>query len=389
MSSNTRRVVLWISAPVIAFAIVGGFLGKVTAREDTYSHLRIFYDVVNLITERYVEKADMDKVLTGAMHGLADSLDPDSAFLPPDLVKQVEANAAPPAGDVGIDLTRQYWLRIIATRDGSPAAKAGLRTGDYVRAIGDTPTREMSVFDGMRRLRGVPGSKVSVTIIRGNTNDPHVIELTREAPAGNDITTRIAAPGVGYLRVAAIGPRTAAQARTAIAELSKNGATRLIVDLRRTSGGSNEGGLALARLFVASGTLARRESRNAEAQTIQASAGDGSVGMPVTLLIDNGTSGAAELFASALAGNKRATDLIGEHTIGRAGEQKLVKLPDGSGFWLTTTKYLTPAGTPLHEKGLEPTVAVDTPDVEFGQPEPATDPILEKALEKLAEKKAA
>src|SRR5687767_8943876 len=106
MSSNTRRVVLWISAPVIAFAIVGGFLGKVTAREDTYSHLRIFYDVVNLITERYVEKADMDKVLTGAMHGLADSLDPDSAFLPPDLVQQVEANAAPPAGDVGIDLTR-------------------------------------------------------------------------------------------------------------------------------------------------------------------------------------------------------------------------------------------------------------------------------------------
>lgn len=389
MSSNTRRVVLWISAPVIAFAIVGGFLGKVTAREDTYSHLRIFYDVVNLITERYVEKADMDKVLTGAMHGLADSLDPDSAFLPPDLVKQVEANAAPPAGDVGIDLTRQYWLRIIATRDGSPAARAGLRTGDYVRAIGDTPTREMSVFDGMRRLRGAPGTKVSLTIIRGNTNDPHVVELTREAPAGNDITTRIAAPGVGYLRVAAIGPRTAAQARTAIADLSKSGATRLIVDLRRTSGGSNEGGLALARLFVASGTLARRESRNAEAQTIQASAGDGSVAMPVTLLIDNGTSGAAELFAAALAGNKRATDLIGEHTIGRAGEQKLVKLPDGSGFWLTITKYLTPAGTPLHEKGIEPTVAVDTPDVEFGQPEPTTDPILEKALEKLAEKKAA
>jgi carboxyl-terminal processing protease len=389
MSSHTRRVVLWISAPVIAFAIVGGFLGKVTAREDTYPHLRIFYDVVNLITERYVEKADMDKVLTGAMHGLADSLDPDSAFLTPDLVRQVEANAAPAAGDVGIDLTRQYWLRIIATRDGSPAAKAGLRTGDYVRAIGDTPTREMSVFEGMRRLRGAPGSKVSLTIIRGNTNDPHVVELTREAPGATDVTSRMAAPGVGYLRVVAIGTRTAAQARTAIADLARTGATRLIVDLRRTSGGSNEGGLALARLFVGSGTLAKRETRNAEPQTIQAGAGDGSITLPVTLLVDNGTSGAAEIFASALVGNKRATDLIGEHTIGRAGEQKLVKLPDGSGFWLTTTKYLTPAGTPLHEKGLEPTVAVDTPDVEFGQPEPTTDPILEKALERLAEKKAA
>ena len=106
------------------------------------------------------------------------------------------------------------------------------------------------------------------------------------------------------------------------------------------------------------------------------------------LLIDTGTSGAAELFAAALSGNKRA-DLIGEHTIGRTGSQKLIKLPDGSGLWLTTTRYLTPAGTPLHAKGLEPTVAIDEPDVEFGQPGPTTDAALEKALERLTQKAAA
>lgn len=388
MSSNIRRVVLWISAPVIAFAIVGGFIGKVTAREDTYPHLRVFYDVVNLIMDRYVEKADTDKVMTGAMHGLAESLDPDSAYLTADLVKQIEANAPLPAGDLGIDLTRQYWLRIIATRDGSPASKAGLRTGDYVRLIGETPTREMSVFEGMRRLRGVPGSKISLTIIRGNTNDPHVVELTREATPTTDVTNRIATPGVGYIRIAAFTGRTAAQAKTAVADLTKAGAGKLIVDVRRTSGGSNDAGLALARLFVGSGTLAKRESRDAAATAIDATAGDGSVTLPVEVLADNGTSGAAELFASAMVGNKRA-ELIGEHTIGRAGEQKLVKLPDGTGLWITTVKYLTPSGEPLHEKGLTPAVAVDTPDVEFGQPEPTTDPILEKALERLAEKKAA
>jgi len=382
MSSHTRRVVLWISAPVIAFAIVGGFLGKVTAREDTYPHLSVFHDVVHLITDRYVEKVDMDKVLNGAMHGLADSLDPDSAYLTSDLVKQIEANAPQPAGDLGIDLTRQYWLRIIATRDGSPAARAGLHTGDYVRLIGDTPTREMSVFEGMRRLRGAPGSKVSLTIIRGNTNDPHVVELTREAPPATDVSSRIAAPGVGYIRVAAISTRTAAQAKAAIAEVTKAGATKLIVDVRRTSGGADDGGIALARLFVSSGTLARRESRDGEARSIDAVSGDGSVTAPVSVLVDNGTSGAAEIFASALVGNKRA-DLVGEHTIGRAGEQKLVKLPDGTGLWLTTAKYLTPSGDPLHEKGLVPTVAVDVPDVEFGQPEPSTDAILDKAIEHL------
>jgi len=195
-------------------------------------------------------------------------------------------------------------------------------------------------------------------------------------------------PGIGYVRVAAFTSRTAAQAKTAVTDLSKAGATKLIVDIRRTSGGSNEAGLALARLFVANGTLAKRESRDGTAQSIDAASGDGSVTMPVTVLADNGTSGAAEIFASALTGNKRA-DIVGEHTIGRAGEQKLVKLPDGTGLWLTTTKYLTPSGEPLHEKGLTPTVGVDTPDVEFGQPEPTDDPILEKALERFTEKKAA
>lgn len=385
---NMRRVVLWISAPVLAFAIVGGFLGRVNAREETFPHLRVFHDVVMLISDRYVEKTDPDKVMNGAMHGLADSLDPDSAFLTADLVKQVEANAASAAGDLGIDLTRQYWLRIIATRDGSPAAKAGLRTGDYVRMIGDTATREMSVYEGMRRLRGTPGSRISLTIIRGNTNDPHVVELTREAIPTTDVTSKIAAPGVGLIRIAAFSNRTAAQAKAAAADVARAGASKLIVDIRRASGGSNDAGIAVARLFVSKGTLAKREARGAEATSIDAAAGDGSVTLPVTILADNGTSGAAELFASALLGNKRA-EIVGEHTIGRAGEQKLVKLPDGTGLWLTFSKYLTPGGEPLHGKGLAPTVAVDAPDVEFGQAEPANDVILEKALERLTEKKAA
>jgi carboxyl-terminal processing protease len=128
--------------------------------------------------------------------------------------------------------------------------------------------------------------------------------------------------------------------------------------------------------------------KGAPVETIASRVGDGAITLPTMLLVDTGTSGAAELFASALVGNKRA-DLIGEHTIGRAGTQKLIKLPDGSGLWLTTTRYLTPSGTPLHERGLEPSVAVDEPDVDFGQPAPTTDPILEKALQQATEKKAA
>ena len=389
MSSRTRLIVMSISAPVIAFAIVGGFLGKVMAGQDApYQHLKIFDDVVTMISSQYVEEVNIDKVMNGAMHGLADGLDPDSAYLTPAQVKQVEAGTPLPPAGVGLELTRQYYLRVIAARDNSPAAKAGLRTGDYIRAINDLPTREMSVWEGTRMLRGAPGTKVTVTVIRGNAADPHVVELVRQAEPASVVSGRVAAPGVGYIRIAGISKDTAEQVKTHAADAVKNGATKLIVDVRRVSNGSPEDGLAMARLFVAKGTLAMRETKNGPRETIASGPGDGSITLPAVVLIDTGTSAAAEVFASALSGNKRA-DLIGEHTIGRAAEQKLIKLPDGAGLWLSTMRYLTPAGTPLHEKGLEPTVVVDDPDVEFGQPAPTADPILEKAIEHLAGKKAA
>jgi len=227
-----------------------------------------------------------------------------------------------------------------------------------------------------------------VTVIRGNAADPHVVELTREIEPASEVNGRMAGSGIGYVRIAAIGSETVGQVKARVAELTKSGASKLIVDVRRTSSGTVDDGIALARLFVPTGTLAIRESKNAPREPIAAASGDGSIALPTAVLVDAGTAGAAELFASAMLGNKRG-DLIGERTIGRAATQKLVKLPDGSGLWLSTTRYLTPAGAPLHEKGLEPTVAVDQPDVEFGQPLPPGDPVLDKALEKLGEKKAA
>jgi carboxyl-terminal processing protease len=355
------------------------------AREDTYQHLKVFEDVVGMITSSYVEPVNVDKVMNGAMHGLADALDSDSAYLTADQVKQLESTAQPAAGDVGLELARQYYLRVIAARDNSPAAKAGLRTGDYIRMINDVPTREMSAWEGLRALRGAPGSKVTLTVIRGNAADPHVVELVREALPPSDVRSRMASPNVGYVRIAAISAATPNAVKTEIATLAKNGASSLIVDVRRTSTGSLDQGVALARLFVKGGTLALRERSGNIREPIMSDPADGTVTMPVTILIDTGTSAAAELFAAALSANQRA-DLVGEHTMGRAAVQRLIKLPDGSGLWLSTTRYLLPNGTPLHEKGLDPTLVVDEPDVEFGQQAPAGDPVLDKAIERLTSK---
>ncbi len=379
MTARTRLLVLLVTAPVVGFAVIGGFLGKAMAREGTYQHLRVFEDVVSLIMSNYVENVDVDRVMTGAMRGLAEGLDPESAYLTPAEVRSLEKGDKLPAGDTGLDLTRQYYLRVIAARPGSPADRAGLRPGDFIRAIDNKPTREMSVFEGMRLLRGAPGSKVTVTVIRGNAAEPHVVEIERTVLPAAEVTGKLLPDGVGYLRVPEFGPTTPAQIGTRVAELMRGGATRLAIDVRDAARGDLETGIAAARLFVPSGTLAFRQSRTTPKEPIEAAAGDGRVTAPTVVLVDEGTSGASELFAAALAGNKRA-QIVGEHTRGRATVQKLVTLPDNSGLWLSTTWYLVPAGSPLEEKGLTPDVEVDEPDLEFGAAPPANDAILEKAV---------
>ncbi len=380
MTSRTRLWVLAVSTPLIAFAVIGGYLGQAMAKDDTYQHLRVFEDVISLVLNNYVEPVDLKKAMKGAMNGLADGLDADSAYLTPDMVKAYEANAPLGEGEVGLDITRQYYLRVVSVREGTVAAKAGLRTGDFIRGIDGRPTREMSVFEGTRLLRGAPGSKVSLLVFRGNAADPHSIDLVRERVAGPSLVSRMADGATGYIRVFEVTSQSPAQMKQAIDGLVKTGASRFIIDLRGTARGDLDGGIALARMFVKSGTLTVRESKGNVRETVTAQAGDGAVTAPVVLLVGQGTSGAAEIFAAALDGNKRA-ELIGERTIGRAARQRLVKLPDNSGLLLSFQRYLGPDANSIHEKGLTPDVEVEQPDVDFGTEPPTTDATLQKALE--------
>ncbi|HEY3092375.1 MAG TPA: S41 family peptidase [Vicinamibacterales bacterium] len=387
MTSRTRLWVLLISTPVIVFAIIGGYLGQAMAKDDTYQHLRVFEDVVSLVLNNYVEEVDVKKAMKGAMNGLADNLDADSAFLPASVASAYEANAPAAPADVGIDLSRQYYLRIIAVRDGSPAAKAGLRNGDFIRAIDKRSTKDVSIFEGERLLHGQPGSKVSLLVIRGNAADPHEVELTRDRVTVPELTSKMADPMTGYIHIAEFSRRAPVQVKQAVDALAKTGATRYVIDLRGATRGDLDDGLAAARLFVKTGTLAIRETKGNK-ETVAAQNGDGAITAPVVLLVDQSTARAGEVFAAALDGNKRA-EMIGEHTIGSAARQKLVKLPDGSAMLLSNVRYLAPNGNVIHEKGLQPEVPVDEPDVEFGATAPTTDVTLQRALEYFTQKKAA
>jgi carboxyl-terminal processing protease len=387
MTSRTRLWVLAVSTPIIAFALIGGYLGQARGKDENYRHLRVFDDVVSHVVNNYVEEVDLQEAMRGAMRGLSDALDPDSAYLPPDLVKAIEQNSSTGPADVGLELTRQYYLRVVSARDGSPAARAGLRSGDYIRAINSRATRDMSGVEGMRLMQGAPGSKLALLVIRGNAAEPHEITLVRERATGPETTTRMADASTGYVRVVEFSKNSPARLTQAFDSLAKTGATRYVVDLRGTARGDFDDGIAAARLFVQSGTLAVRQTK-ARQEAIGAASGDGAIASPVILLVDQGTAGAAEVFAAALHGNARA-ELVGERTLGRAARQQLVKLPDGSALLLSSARYLTPSKAGIHERGLAPDVPVSQPDVEFGAAAPAKDTTLDAALARIAAKKAA
>lgn len=383
MSSRSRVVIFLVSTPLAALLVVGGLLGAARpAAQQGLPHLRVFEDVVSLIIGSYVENVNVDKVFDGAMRGLADGLDSSSTYLTPDEVKAIDAKATPPAGDVGLVISRQFYLRIVGVRDGSPAKRAGLQSGDFIRAIDDTPSRELSTYAGTRLLRGAPGSKVSLLVIRGNAAEPHTVDLVREAPTAELVTSRRLASGQHYVRVISFAEGTAAAIRAQIPA----SATAVVIDLRDIADGTAADGIAAARLFIKSGVLATLAARGAANVVTSAGDGDGALTMPVVLVVSNGTGNAAEIFAAAMSAQKRAR-LVGEPTAGLAGVQHLVRLADGHGLWLTYARYVMPDGTtPVHQRGLRPDVPVETPTVGFGESVPTADVVLTKAVEDLTTK---
>jgi carboxyl-terminal processing protease len=385
MSTRARLTVLLTSVPIIAFILVGGYLGRAGAREDTYRHLRIFEDVVSLISNNYVEEVELETVIQGALRGLSDGLDADSAYLLEEDVERIETGRPLPDGRIGVELTRQFYVKIVAPEDQSPATRAGLLAGDLIRAIDNQPTRSMSALEATRLLRGEPGSAVMLSLLRGNTSEPYEIKLIRERLERASVSARPLSPGEAYIRVASFGEGVTQEIAAAIAQLTSQGATRLVIDVRNTAGGSHDEGIAAARLFVGSGTILRRAEQgrqDEDATPIETTTGTDAIDTPVILLTNAGTADAAELFTASLVSSERA-ETVGQRTAGRVSLQKLVRLPDGTGLWLSWARYLKASGDPLHRYGVEPTLAIDLRTVELGEPLPDDDVPLERAIERL------
>ncbi|MFL2434640.1 MAG: S41 family peptidase [Vicinamibacterales bacterium] len=387
MWTKTRWIIALASVPVIAFTLIGGYLGSVSAGENTYRHLRIFEDVVSLISNNYVEEVDLDEVMQGALRGLAEGLDSDSAYLLEEDVDRLERGEALPEGNVGLTVTRRYYTQVVATRDGSPAAAAGILPGDFVRAIDGEPTRFMSAIEADRRLHGQPGSTVTVSLIRGRTQEPYDITLERNTNADLEVTGRLldtvdTANEIGIVRIPSFHDDVATQVSDVVTSLTAQGASRLVIDVRNASTGSYPNALDTARLFIDDGTLVILQEQGGTKTPVEASQTGARIEIRMTLLVNYGSSGPAELFVAALSDRERAKT-IGQRTAGRVGLQKLVRLPDGTGLWLSYARYLTASEEPIHLYGIQPNIPVPVEAPELGEPLSADDPILDRAVEEM------
>jgi carboxyl-terminal processing protease len=383
MTPRLRLVVAFLSTSLCAYVLLGNVLGRVLG-DTTYGQLSVFGEVTRLVIDAYVDPVNVDRVMNGARLGLTDALDPESAYLDPEEWKALQQPGREEGGDVGVVLSRRFtYLAVVAPRPGSPAEKAGVKAGDVLKTIDGRYVRGLGIASGERLLRGAPGSVVKLQLYRQGS-DPVEISVVRERLVPEAPKGRMLAEGPGYVRVAEFSPKTADEVRDEVVALKRGGARSLVLDLRATAYGAPGDGIDTAAIFV-KGAVGRVIGRKLPERTLSADPKRYSWDLPVAVLVDGGTAGAAEVVAAALL--DAGLPVVGRHTFGRAPVTRLVALPEG-GLVLTVAKYVSPKGNPIHGKGVEPSVPVaDLAGDELPDAQPA-DPILQKAIEILADQTA-
>lgn len=412
MSRTARIAILCVSAAIFCYVGLGHVLGG-TQEDKAYKSLTVYGEVLQKIQQDYVDEPNMHLVTAGALHGLLESLDPASSYLTPrEYTEYKQKLASGTQGDSGLTLSKRYgYIIVVSVLPESSAEKAGIRSGDIFESIAGFTTREMSVGQAMNLLHGQPGTGVKVGVIRRGKTDPDEVDLVREKPVAAKLVTQKVDPDILALRLPTLDAGRADEVRTRLLEAEKQGIHKVVVDVRDCGRGPASEAIALARLFISSGTLTTLRGQTISSEVYSAEPSKVVWKGPVSILIDGTTSGAAEILASAIAAAHRG-EVVGERTFGLASEQKLIPLEDGAALILTVGNYYNPSGKSILEEGVLPTevvrasaVADDSGDndesaasanpqnQESAEPRPLSpeDPVFKKAIEllKTPAKKAA
>ena len=401
MSRLARLIVISLSVLVLSYVGLGYVLGK-TAEDKTYRSLTVFGEVLQHIQQDYVEEPNLPLVTAGALHGLLESLDPMSSYLSPreynDYKQKLQSG---PRAEVGATLSKRFgYIVVVSVLPDSAAAKAGLRYGDLLEAIAGFTTREMSVGQAQILLAGEPGTVVNVAVVRRGHTEPQDLEMIRAQLPSTHVLADKVTPDVAYIRVPTFDAGKTSELRDKLLQFDRQGIRKLVLDLRDCGRGETSEAVAAARLFLTSGTIATVRGQTVTRQEFAAEPTKAVWKHPMTVLISGSTSGAAEILAAGIGGNKRG-ELVGTRTFGTASEQKLIPLEDGAAVVLTVANYYATGGKSIAEEGVVPTEVVrasvedqaDSGDEEAppvpqaGQPTwrlpSPEDPVLKKAIELL------
>jgi carboxyl-terminal processing protease len=361
MRFKSKIAIVVFSTLVAFYAIVGSFMsrsGQAIALGGQYAQLHIFDEVLGYIIRDYVDQPDLDKVRIGSLRGLAEGLDPYSAYLTPEQVKQYDPKAN--RAETGMIISKVGgYAYVVSVLKGSPAEQVGIREGDFIEYVGKVPSRDLSLYDIQQLLSGQPGTPVELRIM--HRGQPRKVTVSRAKFAQPAIEARMEEPGIGYIKVTTLAEGKAAEVKSQLSDLVSKGAQKIILDLRGAANGSLEDGLTVANYFVGSGTLARVIGKGGkEAKAYTAEAGKVVFTGPLVVVTDRSTAGAVEIVAAAVRDQKRG-EVVGERTFGAGSEQQMFSLSDGGALLVTTAKYAPNSGKPFMEEPVQPTVKVERP----------------------------
>ena len=397
MSRLARISIVTLSVIIFLYVGLGYVLGK-TTDDKSYRSLSVFGEVLQHIQEDYVDEPNMTVVTAGALHGLLESLDPQSGYLSArEYADYRERMKNAQHGEAGMTISKRYgYIVIVSVVPDGPAEKASLRNGEILEAIGGFSTRDMSVGQATMLLQGAPGTSVKVAIVRRGKTEPQEITVNRAVIGPQHVVADRVAEDVAYVRMPAMETLDVTELREKLLQFDKQGLHKLVLDLRNCTRGQVPEAVAAAQLFLPSGKIASLEGQTVPRKEFSAEPDKVVWRAPVDVLISSSTSGAAEVLAAAIKGNKRG-EVLGERTFGTASEQKIIALDDGGAVILTVAFYSTPEGKSIVEEGISPTMEVHAksqdPDAsaDTEEPEPlgpgqlptVDDPVYNKALELL------
>jgi len=349
---------------VLTLSLGGGVASKSNDPSATYDNLRLFTEVLSIVQSQYVDEVPAKDIVYNAIKGTLRGLDPHSSFLDPEMYREMQVETTGSFGGLGIEITlRDDVLTVVAPIDGTPAFRAGILSGDRIIKIDGLSTKDMQLTDAVKRMRGKPGTKITISVVREGWTEPRDFEIVREQIQVQSVRNQELEPGIEYIRLRQFQERTAGDMETALEKFTKGGKLQgLVLDLRNNPGGLLTSAVEVTERFLEPGQLVVYTEGRVRNQNMrfQANARKIYSGFPIVVLVNQGSASASEIVAGALQDWGRGV-VLGTQTFGKGSVQTIIPLSDGSGLRLTTAKYFTPKGRSIHGKGVTPDIIVELP----------------------------